>query len=141
MLELQKKYCLTNQPLKVIIDQVGSPKNTYSLANLFWEIIRPNKLERSKTLIFHWIHSGLAIWYYFAEVIGKLLLRNGLISRVTYVIPILSKNFKLKASRPKYSFLNSYQTKIFFNIKSSHWRDELKKILKKPVLTSSNKIK
>ena len=139
MLELQKKNISTNQPLKVISDQVGTPTSAYSLANLCWEIVGSNKLEKSKTSIFHWSDSGLASWYDFAHSIGELSLRNGLICKSPLILPILSKDFNSKASRPKYSVLNCSHTKNFFDIKSSHWRDELDKVLKKLVLISSNK--
>ena len=138
MLELQKNNFSNNQPLKVISDQVGTPTSAYSLANLCWVIVESDKLERSKTSIFHWSDSGIASWYDFAHAIGDLSLRNGLISKFPMVIPILSKDFNSKALRPKYSVLNCNHTKNFFNIKSSHWRDELDKVLKKLVLNSSN---
>ena len=138
MLELQKNNISINQPLKVISDQVGTPTSAYSLANLCWEIVRSNKLERSKTSIFHWSDSGLASWYDFAHAIGELSLKNGLISKFPLIIPILSKEFNQKALRPRYSVLNCFHTKKIFNIKSSHWRDELDKVLKKIVSTSSN---
>ena len=139
MLELQKKNSLTNQPLKIIADQVGTPTSAYSLANLCWAIVESKKLERSKTSIFHWTDSGIASWYDFAHAIGELSLRNGLVSKFPLVVPIFSKDFNSKALRPKYSVLNCYKTKKVFNIESSHWRDELDKVLKKLILTSSNK--
>ncbi len=139
ILELQKKYLSTNQPFKVIADQVGTPTSAYSLANLCWKIVNTNKFDKSKTFIFHWSDAGLASWYDFANAILDLSKRNGLFDTSSDVIPILTKDLKLKALRPKYSVLNSYETNSFFNLQSSYWRDELNKVLKKIVMTSSKK--
>ena len=138
MLELAKKNFSTNQPLKVISDQIGTPTSAYSLAYLCWEIVGSNKLEGSKSSIFHWSDSGLASWYDFAHAIGELSVRNDLISKFPLVMPILSEDFNSKALRPKYSVLNCFPTKKFFNIKPSHWREELDKVLKKHFLNYSN---
>ena len=139
MLELQKKHSSINQPLKVIADQVGTPTSAYSLANLCWKIVDTKKLDKSKTLIFHWSDAGLASWYDFANAISDLALRNGLFNKASDILPILSKDFKLKALRPKYSVLNCYETNIFFNLQSFYWRDELNKVLKKIIITSAKK--
>ena len=131
ILRLQKNYFQNNEPLKVVLDQVGTPTSAYTLSKLCWLIVNSKRLDRSQTLIFHWSDSGVASWYDFAHAIGDLSLRHGLIDNLPKIEPILTKDLDSKALRPKYSVLNSFITREFFDLQSYHWRDELNNVLKK----------
>ena len=73
----------------------------------------------------------MASWYDFAHAIGELSVKHGLIDNYSKIEPILTKDFDSKALRPKYSVLNSYLTREFFDFESYHWRDELNNVLRK----------
>ena len=47
ILNLQKKFAKNNQPLKIVHDQIGSPTNTFGLANVCWLLLNKINSERS----------------------------------------------------------------------------------------------
>lgn len=115
--------------VKVVYDQISSPTTTTSLAKAIWKTIELNNLFSLTKKIFpriiHFSNSGIASWYDVAEAIGEIGIKTGLIKKMATLIPIESCEYQSAALRPKYSVLESNQTKKFLNIKNLYWRTAL----------------
>ena len=115
--------------IKVVYDQISSPTTTLSLANAIWEVIKQNEKYSLKNKIFprinHFSNDGIASWYDLAVSIRELGIKHGFIKSTSKIIPIRSNEYPTNALRPKYSVLDSTQTKTIINIERSHWHDEL----------------
>ncbi len=118
--------------INVVTDQIGCLTSTNSLANLCWEIINKDLINKIDTLpnIFHWCDRGIVTWFDIAIAIKKISEEIGLIKNASQIIPIKSDQLNLKAYRPKYSVLNCDQTESMFNLKRTNWETSLTKILK-----------
>ena len=125
MIELLNKL----DEIKVVYDQVSSPTTTLSLANAIWKIVKQNEQFSLKKIIFprinHFSNDGIASWYDLAVAIREIGIKNGFIGSNAKIIPIESHEYPTNALRPKYSVLDSTQTKTIINIEKSHWRHEL----------------
>ena len=115
--------------IKVVYDQISSPTITNSLANAIWRIIKINDLYTQKNRIFPRLNlfsnSGIASWYDVAVAISEIGLQTGLIKKTSKIIPVESYEYPTIAARPKYSVLESNQTKKIININNIHWRKAL----------------
>ena len=115
--------------IKVICDQISSPTTTLSLAKAIWEIIHRNNEYSDKNKVFpsinHFSNDGVASWYDLAVIIREIGLKNGLITKAGKIKPIRSNEYNSKALRPKYSVLDTYDTKRIIGLKNSHWSNEL----------------
>tara|TARA_A100001388_G_scaffold274220_1_gene257468 strand:+ start:2592 stop:3494 length:903 start_codon:yes stop_codon:yes gene_type:complete len=119
--------------IKVVYDQISSPTTTSSLANAIWKTIKINfeytKINKSIPSLNHFSNDGVASWYDVAVSIGEIVEKIGLIKKVPIIVPVESNEFPTIASRPKYSVLESKETKKIIGLKNSHWRIELFKEL------------
>tara|TARA_B100000212_G_C27365717_1_gene530244 strand:- start:517 stop:1422 length:906 start_codon:yes stop_codon:yes gene_type:complete len=127
--------------IKVVYDQISSPTTTLSLANAIWEIIKKNEEYSLNKKIFpkinHFSNDGVASWYDLAVTIRELGIKHGFIKRKAKIIPIESHEYHTNALRPKYSVLDSIQTKTIINTDMIHWRYELIKAFE---MNFSNKL-
>ena len=91
--------------INVVTDQIGCLTSTYSLANLCWEIINKDLINKIDTLpnIFHWCDRGIVTWFDIAIAIKKISEEIGLIKNAAQIMPIKSDQFNFKAYRPKIS--------------------------------------
>ena len=105
--------------LNVIFDQVGSPTNTYDLANAIIVTIDRKEKWIGKQEIFHFSNEGVCSWYDFALEIFEF---TGIECKVN---AILTKDYSTKAERPHYSVLNKAVIKSNFNIQIPNWRSSL----------------
>tara|TARA_B100001989_G_scaffold64567_1_gene43639 strand:+ start:2027 stop:2944 length:918 start_codon:yes stop_codon:yes gene_type:complete len=115
--------------IKVICDQISSPTTTLSLADAIWKTIDKNEEYSRKNKLFpsinHFCNDGVASWYDFAETIREIGLKAGLITKAGEIKPIKSNEYPSNTQRPKYSVLDTYNTKKIIGLKNSHWRNEL----------------
>ena len=115
--------------IKVICDQISSPTTTLSLADAIWNIIKKNEEYSRKNKFFpivnHFCNDGVASWYDFAVAIREIGLKTGLIIKAGEIKPIKSKEYPSKTQRPKYSVLDTFNTKKIIGLENSHWRNEL----------------
>ena len=115
--------------VKVVYDQISSPTSTKALANAIWKAIELNNLfsltKKNFPKMIHFSNSGVASWYDVAEAIGEIGIKKGLIKEMATLLPIESSEYQTAALRPKYSVLESSQTKRFLNIRNLHWRKAL----------------
>ena len=129
ILNLQRKFAEDNQPLKIVHDQIGSPTNTFGLANVCWLLINKINSEKSNQKIFHWSDKGQISWFEFANQISLIGKEIGLLEEKVDILKINASDFKADALRPPYSVLNCEITEKFLNIKQKKWDDELRKVL------------
>ena len=115
--------------VKVVCDQISSPTIASSLAKAIWKAIEKNNLftitNKCFPMINHFSNNGIASWYDVAVAIGEIGTRIGLIRELGTLIPIASSEYKTTALRPRYSVLESKETKKILNIQDLHWRKAL----------------
>lgn len=117
MLHLAKE----RDEISVVNDQIGCPTYAQDLAELILEIISKGSTYYG---LYHFCNQGVLSWYEFAKHIIDI---KGLQCDVN---PILSKDFKSLASRPKYSVLSVDKTFSTFNeLKSKNVLHSLKNCL------------
>jgi len=137
VLKMLKLFNIKNE-LKIVSDQIGSPTSAGGLAKICWGIVNlKNKgliFENNENGILHWSDNGHTSWFELAKSIRDLSQEIGLLKKNVELIPIKSCDYKSAASRPKYSVLDSSNTKRIFKISGSDWRLNLKLILQKILL-------
>ena len=129
ILNLQKKFSKDNLPLKVVHDQIGSPTNTFGLANVCWLILQKIESGEINQKIFHWSDKGQISWYEFAKEISLLGKELGILEEKVEILKINASDFKADAIRPSYSVLDCSSTENSLKIKQKNWDIELKKVM------------
>lgn len=107
----------TNQELRVIFDQVGSPTYGSDLARYISEML-PN-IKHGMKEIYHLSNEGVCSWYDIACSIKRHMNLN------CSIIPVHSSEYKQNAQRPAYSVLDKGKVKRDFNLKIRHYEDAL----------------
>jgi dTDP-4-dehydrorhamnose reductase len=118
--------------LRVVTDQTGTPTYARDLAEAIMQIISGvirNQIAFNAG-IYNYSNEGLCSWYDFAVAIIEESWIN------CPIIPILSKDYPTKASRPVYSVMNKSKIKENYNLIIPHWRTSLKKCIK--IINNSN---
>ena len=115
-----------SESLKVVFDQTGTPTYASDLAEAIMHII--SKVIRNQTAynagIYHFSDEGVCSWYDFAT---EIISESGL---STKILPILSKDYPVKARRPVYSVLDKTKIKETYSMDIPHWRESLKRCIK-----------
>lgn len=115
---------------KIINDQIGSPTNAEDLVFSVIKILNNPEYEwvvGGDT--FNFSNDGYCSWYEFAiEIANIAKLKDK-------ILPVKTSYFKSLASRPKYCALNTNKFKDTFNINVDNWRDSLKRMLKKEIIS------
>jgi dTDP-4-dehydrorhamnose reductase len=118
------KKAKTEDVLKVVNDQVGSPTNTRDLAKAIRYLLSKTfssfVIRRSSFGTYHVSNSGSVSWYDYAKEILKL---SG--SR-TKVMPISSKDLDRPAKRPRMSVLDNSKFIGLTGYKTRSWQEALK---------------
>ena len=114
------------EQLKVIFDQVGTPTYAADLAFAMLEIIHNAEQGNFQPGIYHFSDEGVCSWYDFTVSI----LRMAGITSCT-VLPIETKDYPAKASRPHYSVLNKEKIKSTYHFTIPHWEQSLAKCIEK----------
>lgn len=109
----------TEDELRVVFDQVGTPTYASDLARAILDII-PKVPAKVRAEVYNYSNEGVASWYDFAKAIIDLKQLDCL------VVPILSKDINSKAQRPHYSILDKSKIKRDFGLEIPHWRDSLR---------------
>ena len=114
------------EPLKVVVDQIGSPTYTYDLANAVAKILAtPQWFEG----VYHYCNAGVCSRYDFAKAI---LMLSG--HEDKELIPISTDANFLNISvapRPHYSVLNTSKIRLTYGVITPHWIDSLKNCISK----------
>jgi len=80
--------------VRVVYDQVGTPTEVTSLAQMLWSALQHNLAGAH-----HWTQAGVASWYDFAVAIAEEAQDQGLIDAVN-IRPIRSAEYPRPATRP-----------------------------------------
>jgi len=110
----------TNDVVRVVNDQIGSPTSTAELANMIEELI-----ETEEYGIYHGTCEGYCSWYDLTCEIYKLM------NIQTNVTPVTSEEFPRPAKRPKYSVLENKKLNDLGIYKFKGWQDALEIYLDK----------
>ena len=107
----------TNDTVRVVFDQVGSPTYAAGLAGLIVKVIADGMLDR--TGIYHYTDEGVISWYDLAVAVNRLC------GHSCRVLPCHTGEYPAKARRPKYSVLDKTLVKDTFGITVPYWFDSL----------------
>ncbi len=108
--------------LKVVIDQVGTPTCAEDLATAILQMI-PGIPNRIRGEIYNFSNEGVASWYDVAKAIIEM---EQIKCKVN---PVLTKDIGSRAERPHYSVLDKSRIKKEFGLQIPYWRDSLKRCL------------
>lgn len=108
------------EKLPVVFDQIGTPTYGGDLAAVLMQIVTSSEKGSFVPGIFHYSNEGVCSWYDFTISIHKLA---GI--KTCQVLPIETKDFPTKATRPAYSVLNKSKIKAVYGITIPHWETSL----------------
>jgi dTDP-4-dehydrorhamnose reductase len=111
--------------LKMVVDQVGCPTWTNTLARAIFQVIAKNSLAG----IYHWSDAGVASKYDFAVAIQEEALALKLLTKEIPIYPILSEEYPAPAKRPNYSVFDKAASWNDFAMQPLHWRIALREML------------
>ena len=111
--------------LRVVADQIGSPTWARGLATTIWSLA-----VKDATGIWHHRDAGIASWYDFAVAIAEEAHAIGLLDRIPAIHPIATSEYPTPARRPAFSVLDVSATREVLGDISTHWRSNLRTMLK-----------
>jgi dTDP-4-dehydrorhamnose reductase len=119
--------------LNIINDQFSCPTCSEALAKLCWKFVFFNQ-ENSKfnfdnQLIYHFCDSGITNWYELSLAIREYGKEYSLLKDPAIIKPISSCEYNAIAKRPKFSLLDNRDTIEKLEIKTNHWRENLRNII------------
>lgn len=112
------KLARTNDTLRVVNDQIGTPTSTVDLIKAIFKLLTSDSYGT-----YHATCQGQCSWYDFAVEIFKQANEN-----VT-VIPVNSNEFPRPAKRPAYSVLDNYMLKMTVGDPMRNWQEALTEYL------------
>lgn len=113
--------------LRVVLDQVGAPTWTGSLAPVLWRVV-----AGELSGIHHWCDSGVASRYDFAVAIAEEASAAGLLDTPPDIVAIFSTDYPMRARRPAYVVLDKRSTETALALRARHWRSSLRQMLEEP---------
>lgn len=111
--------------LNVVSDQIGAPTWAPALARTIWALV-----DKSASGTFHHSDAGIASWYDFAVAIQEEALALGILNRPVPITPIPTSTYPTPAARPAFSLLDCSTTRELLDDGHTHWRTNLRKMLK-----------
>ena len=109
----------TNEKVRVVNDQVGSPTSTKELAGAIAHLLFTENYG-----LFHATCEGSCSWADFTREIFRIAGKN------TQVEGITTEEFGAKAPRPAYSILENYMLKLTTDYMFADWHDAIEVYLK-----------
>ena len=110
------------EQLNVVCDQIGTPTCAADLAAAIYAIISADEWLPG---IYNFSDEGVCSWYDFAKAIHRLA---GI--GTCKVLPVRTKDYPTRATRPLYSVLDKSKIKKTFGIEIPHWEESLAKCIK-----------
>jgi len=114
------KLAETNDTLRVVYDQVGTPTSTVDLARVIFKLLSSNSYGT-----YHATCQGKCSWYEFACEIFR---QTG---KYIKVVPVTTAELSRPANRPMHSVLDNYMLRMTVGDPMSEWQDALRDYLKK----------
>jgi dTDP-4-dehydrorhamnose reductase len=121
MLKLMRE----KERINVVCDQIGAPTWAASVAGAIWGLVDAN----SRGGIYHWTDLGVASWYDFAVAIQEEAMAHGILRRSIPIVPIKTSAYPTAAKRPAFSALDTESTRAMINVRTAHWRQNLRTML------------
>ena len=109
----------TNDKVRVVMDQVGSPTSADELAKAIAYLLPTENYG-----LFHGTCEGDCSWAQFTEEIFRLAGRNTIVEAIT------SEEYAAAAKRPAYSILENYMFKMTSDFMFADWHDAIAEYLK-----------
>ena len=104
----------TNDKVRVVMDQVGSPTSADELAKAIAYLLPTENYG-----LFHGTCEGDCSWAQFTEEIFRLAGRNTIVEAIT------SEEYAAAAKRPAYSILENYMFKMTTDFMFADWHDAI----------------
>ena len=104
----------TNDKVRVVMDQVGSPTSADELAKAIAYL-----LHTENSGLFHGTCEGDCSWAQFTEEIFRLAGKNTIVEAIT------SEEYAAAAKRPAYSILENYMLKMTTDFMFADWHDAI----------------
>lgn len=114
------KLAVTNDTLRVVHDQVGTPTSTADLARVIFRLLKSNAYGT-----YHATCQGQCSWYEFACEIFRQA------GKEVTVVPVTTSEFPRPAKRPMYSVLDNHMLRMTVGDPMREWQDALKDYLAK----------
>ena len=111
----------TNDTVRVVFDQTGTPTYAADLARLIDKVISEGMLNR--TGVYHYTNEGCISWYDLAVAVNRIC------GHGCKVTPCHTGEFPTRVRRPKYSVLDKTLVKDTFGITIPYWYDSLEECL------------
>jgi dTDP-4-dehydrorhamnose reductase len=111
--------------LRVVADQIGTPTWATGIARAVWSLIDSG----SPGGLYYWTDLGVASWYDFAVAIQEEALERGLLERAVPIVPIATSDYPTRATRPRFSVLDTSATRALVRTEAKHWRQNLRHML------------
>ncbi|RIV83522.1 dTDP-4-dehydrorhamnose reductase [Aurantiacibacter xanthus] len=111
--------------LSVVADQIGAPTWAPGLARTIWGLV-----AKDASGTFHHSDAGVASWYDFAVAIQEEALALGLLEEAIPITPIPTSAYPTPAARPAFSLLDCSKTRELLGDGHTHWRSNLRTLLK-----------
>lgn len=105
---------LRGEPLKVVADQIGTPTWAGHLAGVICQIVMNDIRVMG---VYHYTDLGACSWYDFAYYLRRLAGASNPIE------PIRSEEWPALAPRPRYSVLDSSQSRKLLGVEAVHWME------------------
>ena len=118
------KLATTNDTLRVVNDQIGTPTSTLDLARVILGLLGSEAYGT-----YHASCQGQCSWYDFACEIFRITGKN-----VT-VIPVTTEEFSRPAKRPVHSVLDNYMLRMTVGDPMRSWQEALEEYLGKEVVS------
>lgn len=114
------------ESLSVVDDQVGAPTWSRHIAEVSAHILKDDSFS-SKKGIYHLAPQGRVSWCGFAKAIfeAERSTKSENTLKIQSVMPILAKDYPVKALRPLNSVMSSAKLENAFGLKLAHWQDSL----------------
>jgi dTDP-4-dehydrorhamnose reductase len=112
------KLSETNDKVRVVSDQFGTPTSTYELAKMIEYLLPTNNYGT-----FHGTCEGSCNWAEFAEEIFRLA------GKKTKVEHITTSEYPTPAARPPYSVLDNYMLRMTSNYQLADWKEGLSRYI------------
>lgn len=109
----------TNDVVKVVKDQVGTPTSTTELAKMIAYLLPTQNYG-----LFHGTCEGVCSWSDFAAEIFRLG------NKSTKVNAITTEEYNAPAKRPAYSVLDNYMLRLTTDFKMADWQDAIASYMK-----------
>ena len=113
------------ESVSVVSDQIGVPTWSRGLAETLWTLA-----VKDRPGVFHYQDAGVASWYDFAIAVQEEALALGLLRRAIAIEPITTSQYPTPATRPPFSVLDTTVTQAVTGQSPTHWRENLRKMLR-----------